>query len=299
MKILMCGDLHLTDKRPASRIDDYRASVLRKFEFLLSTAANERCSCIVQPADFFDSPAPSYSFFAEIHQMISEYEVPILTAYGQHDLRYRNAENTGLFALFHTNPLVTLLGKTKVNNIHFYGASFGQDIPDPENPQHLNVLVTHRMVVLEKLWADQTSFVYGSDLLKKHPHYQMIITGDNHKNFVVQDDDRILINAGSMMRSTIDQYGHTPVCYVAEQEGPEFVNIEEIAIPIEPSGTVFDMEKTERIKEQDANIMAYIQGLQSHKSTDLQFEDDLEQYLKENQVDEEIIKILQTAKGDE
>jgi DNA repair exonuclease SbcCD nuclease subunit len=103
MKILACGDLHLTNVRPRARKDHYADTVLRKFSFILQTAVDYNCRGILQPADMFDIPLPSYSFFAEIYSLVRRYGKKISTIPGQHDMKQRNFDNTGLYALSETN----------------------------------------------------------------------------------------------------------------------------------------------------------------------------------------------------
>jgi DNA repair exonuclease SbcCD nuclease subunit len=300
MRILITGDLHLTDKKPENRLDNYSESVLKKFEFILNTAIKEKCQCILQPGDFFNAPNLSYSFFIDVFNLIQKKHITVLTIAGQHDMRMRLDQGTILSALSTTCDYVKNhepffdLG----NEIYLFTASFNKSIPTPypETINSFNILMTHRMVVQDKIWAGQKNYDTGLNLLEKHPGFNLIITGDNHQNFVIEKDDRVLINAGSMMRSTIAQVDFQPKIYIVEIDKNKIVDLIEIDIPIEPAETVFKMENVAREKSRDAQVDAFIDGLSQHKQQDLLFEDDLIVYMKENNFDQEDMVILSEAR---
>lgn len=301
MKILACGDLHLTSTCPGNRMDDYEAAVLRKFQFILNTADAEKCSVILQPMDFFDGATPSYGLYSKIWKMINDAAIMIISGYGQHDMRQRNMVNTGMQALLATNEwIMTAPSFDPKALIQVCTSSFGQNIPIPNtDTAAFNILVAHRMVIKAKLWDDQKGAEYGSVLLDQFPQYQLMATGDNHQNFVIESNDgRVLINAGSMMRSTIGQIEHQPKIYVVEIKHNKIADLIEIDIPIEPAEKVFRLENVQREKEIDKNMQAYIEGLQEHKAQDLNFENELDVYVKANQVENNVVDILNAAKGE-
>lgn len=299
MKLLITGDTHLTDKKPENRTDDYGSTVLRKFEFVLETAGVNECSAILQPMDFFDGPSPSYDFFTKVYLLIEKYKLRIFTGFGQHDQKFRNMDKTGLAALIATCPYVVCKSfRFMPDNIALYKACFGETIPPIIKTKlpEFNILMTHRMIVQQKIWAGQKNYDTGESLLEKHPEFNLIVTGDNHQNFVIEKDDRVLINAGSMMRSTIAQVDFQPKIYIIEIDNNQIVDLIEIDIPIEPADAVFKIENIAREKNRDAQVDAFIDGLSQHKQQDLLFEDDLMAYMKENDFDEKDIAILNEAK---
>lgn len=298
MKLLITGDMHLTPRRPANRIDDYEAAVLNKFEFILRTACEENCKALLQPCDFFDADNPPYGFYVKVYKMIEEYGISVITDFGQHDLRMRNQTDTGLHALLETSERVIRASRSVIiNDVYVSCAEFGAAIPQAQ-VGYFNILMTHRMVVKAKLWDGQKGAIYGSVLLNQYPEYEVMVTGDNHQNFFVEDKERILINAGSMMRSTIAQIDHKPKIYILEVQNKSIIDLVEIAIPIEPAEKVFRLERVERTKAADQNREAYIAGLQEHKAQDLHFEDELNHYTAANNIEQEVVQILNESKGE-
>ena len=47
MNVLVVGDLHLSEKTPENRLDDFAITSLSKLKFLLNTAAKEKCELML------------------------------------------------------------------------------------------------------------------------------------------------------------------------------------------------------------------------------------------------------------
>ena len=293
MKSLIIGDLHLSEKTPINRKDDIVDVSLRKLKFILDTAKKEKVDMIIQPGDFTDTPVLSYSYLVKVISLLNSYSIPIITTWGQHDLRHRNKGNTAL-DLISASCLIYVLsgGSFQTNNfigVDITGCPFGEDIPTSA-VSPLNILVTHRMIIEDKkLWADQENFDVAVSLLKKHP-FDLIVSGDNHKSFVCEFKDRILINCGATIRTKIDQAEHRPVCYVLEGNKIK----KEIFIPIESGVAVFDFDKVETpdVEEVNEHLEAFISGLPSDKTADLKFNELMTKALKEGKVSQGVKDII-------
>ena len=293
MKILGCPDLHLTEKRPQNRMDDYEAAVINKLTFILTTAKENGCALILQPGDFFDQPNPTYRFFTQVVFTLNGYmssNAMLCTIFGQHDLKFRTKENTALNALFYAYEGLKLVNYMPhlEDNIAVVGCSWEEEIPEPI-PGKFNILLIHRMIVDDKLWADQEHFEYANGFLREHK-FDLIVSGDNHKPFIAHSRGRYLFNCGSMMRSTIAQVDHEPRIIIFDTENPK--DYQEILIPIEPSESVFKMEKVEMEKERNTNLEAFVSGLSEHKDMGLNFGGNLQAYVIENKLDNEIYELL-------
>jgi DNA repair exonuclease SbcCD nuclease subunit len=292
MKLLICGDTHLIDKAPENRIDDYAEAGMEKFQFTLHTAKELGCTLISQPGDLFDSPNPSYSLFSKVVKMIKRiHPIWFATVYGQHDLRYRNRENTALKALevaCSGNFLLECNDRFQ-DPVYISSAGWGEPIPEPIVGK-FNILITHRMIVDEKIWEGQTDFDYANVFLMKHK-FDLIVSGDNHKYFIAEHGKRLLVNCGSMMRSSINQIDHIPTLVFFDTENPEaWYNID---IPIKPVKEVFNMETVIKTQERDEKLDAFVSGLSEHKEMGLSFGDNLSAYMKENKIDKAVKSIIE------
>ena len=292
MKALNTGDLHLTNRCPINRIDNYEEEVLRKFHWILTTAYSNNCKTILQPGDFSDAPNLSYDFFIKICSLINHSNITIVTVPGQHDFRYRNANNTFLRALEEACPSLIVLWKPQyieIEGVHIYGSGWGEQIPEIQDLTKYNILITHRMVVDEKLWDNQENFNYANVLLRSNK-FDLIVSGDNHKSFIVKMNSKFLVNLGSMMRNTISQIEHKPKIVILDTDSK---HITEMEIPIKPAEEVFQMQRIEIEKERNERLEAFVSGLSKHKEMDLSFNDNLSNYLCQNSIEKEVVSIIQ------
>lgn len=297
MIIIAAGDGHVTDERPVNRKDNYWQTCLRKLSFISELADQTNASVVVYPGDLTDTPALSYSEFSMLHTMLKEQyqNKTLVTIRGQHDLRYRRPENTALEALAtslasDSQDFVLLnQGETlKINgysNVVFQGSNYGQSIPKPVFGA-FNILVVHRMIIEEKLWAQQEEFE-PSNLFLRQNKFDLIIAGDNHHGFIAEaaGSKRILANCGAMMRNSISLVDYRPFVVVFDTDTKEY---EKVYIPIEPPEKVFRLDKIEAENERNESLDSFVTGLVQSKEVGLHFEENLQSHIKENHIDEDV-----------
>jgi hypothetical protein len=234
-----------------------------------------------------------------VANLINDYRKPILTVYGQHDLRYRNKGNTCLDGLRSACPFITILDKDAphliAEDVIFVGASYGEEIPFAPKGA-FSVLITHRMIIaseLEKAWATQREYEIANSFMNNHK-YDLIVSGDNHQYFeslshTVKGRKFYLINCGALLRSKIIEENHKPMCIVYDVEKRSSIKI---AIPIESPSKIFNLEMMEEMKERSDNLGSFILGLSEHKEMGLSFESNLNQYCEINKIDKKVKYIL-------
>lgn len=286
--MVVMGDLHGDDKTPISRTDNYSESFFKKLEFILNIA-EKNDACVLQPGDFFNSPNPSYEFFSRLVLLLKRYSgVFIFSVYGQHDLRYRNKHNTALKALSGSCENFFIVDKpyTYRKQYNIYGVSYGEEIPKVDYDKN-NIMLIHKMVIKdEKVWAGQTDYISSSELLKKNG-FRFIVSGDNHKFFSDCAGEKFLFNCGSVMRSNISQINHKPAVFLIDGSIGQ-----QIQIPTQPADKVFKMEEIEKETCRSKEIDSFIEGLSQQKEMGLNFEDNLELYCKENNIDESVRNVI-------
>jgi len=217
---------------------------------------------IVIGGDIFDSFRMSnamislvISYFAKFYSHIDE----ILVVAGQHDQRYHRAylENTPLGVLIAAH-VVTLLTNEPftIDNINFYGASYGEEIPKCQKDEKvLNILTLHRMVSDKDYWNGHVEYSSCESLLKEAKDFDLIITGDNHTSFNFKDK---ILNSGSIMRSTVAQKNHKPCFFVWDSKTKK---VEQVFLKIEPFEKVMRVEEVEQKKEVDKKLIDFVDEL--------------------------------------
>ncbi len=295
-KIALLGDIHIRKTPPLNRIDDFEKTLEKKFIEVLETCKNEGVELILQPGDLFDSSRVPYSVLSKYLKLINQYEIKWAVVYGQHDQRFHSSEieNTPLNILINT-PNVTRLKRNRplhFGNCSIWGASWNEKFPEPKNlNSDCNILVAHTMVVdREKLWSGQTDFMYARELTKKYP-FNIFVLGDNHTPFFHQSNNKTVINCGSLTRQSIDQ-NHIPMFYTFDDETFE---LKEHLISIDLVEEVFNYYKFEETKQRNEEIESFVEQLKGTYGGNLNFKENLQNAMKENNIDSNIRSIIEEA----
>jgi len=308
MKIGIMGDVHATRVVPENRIDDYWETFIDKFTWCLEKFKQESVDIVIQPGDFFDSSKASDFVKQYLIYILKNFtkSFKILTVFGQHDLRYHSSDtyNTPLKVLERADVVSIIDNKHPLKfddgdrTVYISGASWFEDIPEPikhDSENILNILVMHKMVIRmgEKIWEGQSNYIEAERLLEVWD-YDIVVSGDNHRNLICNKKKKWLINAGSLMRSRINQLEHKPKIHMIDTENLNKVFT--FDVPIKPAQEVFDIERVTFEKERNEDLEAFIDGLQNkgYKTEGLDFAQNILTYIKENNVDKEVAETINT-----
>ena len=283
---ILCADIHLREDIPTCRTDDYQAAQWRKLSFIRDLQLEYDC-IVIHAGDLFHHWKPSPQLLS---MTIQNLPAQFHTIYGQHDLPQHNFDlrhKSGIHTLETDNTLEVLdechYGQEPRNG----SMSFA---PGVDNSR--DILVWHKMVWQgEKLWPDQID-PSAKRILKQYPGYDLIVTGDNHKPFVEEHEGRLLVNPGSMMRTTADQIDHKPRVYLWYADTN---TVEPVYLPIE-SG-VISRDHITRTEERDGRIDAFISRLDDDWEASVSFEENLERFAKANNVRQSVMDIVMKGIG--
>jgi len=293
MKLICTGDFHIRTNRPKYRIDNYKESLFDKLEWILG-----HIGMILQPGDFFDSPMSPYSLVLEVMRLCDssfdrETGSPIITIFGQHDLRYHASKDNTPLAILQQSRYVNFPNQfPDIFNFNIYGCSWGEEIPKIVDKETLNILLIHKMIVNEKLWADQEGHTWANHLLTK-TGFDLIVSGDNHTSFVVEHNGKLLVNCGSLMRSTTAQKNHKPIIVIYDTN----TRRHEIKyIPIKPIEEV--MVFNEKEEERNEELESFVKGLSEEREIGLDFMTDLFEFMKTNKIDNSISNFIKECSNE-
>lgn len=277
--LIICSDIHLREDVPVCRTDDFWEAQWRKLDFISELQRKYNCS-VIHGGDLFHHWKPSPFL---ISKAIEHLPYDFWTIYGQHDLPQHNLEMAYKCGI---NTLVKA-GKLQLLN----GCHFGQE---PERASLLysdtKILVWHTYNYQGKEPWPGCEALTSSKLLKKHPEYDLIITGDNHQSFVEEYNGRILINPGSMMRTTADQIDFKPCVYLYFHKSN---TVKKVYLPIEPD--VITRDHIERIEERNNRLESFISRLNTDWEAEVGFEENVIRLLKENNIKESVKEIVNRA----
>jgi len=266
MIIVALSDIHLRETPPSKRIDNYLDALCYKinqiFDYLKELRESHTDKIVLAiGGDVFDSCKASNalkSLAIDLFGRMYTYLDEIVAVAGQHDMRWHSTDLTNTpINVLHTSRVLTILGKEPLiitdndKSFHFYGASYGEEIPVPSSNN--NILLVHQMISPRDHLNGLVNFTLCSTLLKSVNKYDLIISGDNHQTFNYKN--RIL-NSGSLMRLKIDQVDHKPGLFVWHNSAIIFVPFE-----ISPSNEIFDLNEIEYQKEINENMKEWILAL--------------------------------------
>jgi len=290
---ILVSDLHLTEKPPVSRVDDYLEAQSKKLQFLSSLSEQNGNCPVLCSGDVFDRWKTSPWTISWVYKHLPR---PFICVPGQHDLpghSLEQFERSALHTLGLVDQHVTILkgNSIVVNEVVVVGLPFGH------NPNRITIPTEGRRKILllhELTWPENHPYWDPSahtadELLSKFDEFDIILVGDNHLSFVRRKGGRVLVNPGSMLRITADQVNHRPRCFLYYADSNCVIPVH---LPIQKN--VFDTKHLERKKERDARISAYIEKLGSagKQGFTLSFRRNLEQFFKANKVSKEVRRLI-------
>jgi hypothetical protein len=217
------ADLHLCHKRPLCRADEDWYQVMGEYLRQLVFLQKEHNCAVIVPGDVFDrwGSCPELINFA-ILQMPEILAIP-----GQHDLSYHSLpqiEKTAYWTLVQADVLRDLSsreqGKYLCEGVRVYGCPWGCEIPEPQNPDELNVLIIHAFV-----WKDgcgypgapEESHIRGWQ--KKFAKFDVVFSGDNHIPFDVKIGNTTVHNCGTFIRRKANEIPIQPSVCLLHRSG--------------------------------------------------------------------------------
>lgn len=284
------SDLHLGEKKPACRTDDFDQAQRGKLLQLTRIAQDLPSMPWVYAGDIFDKPKGTPWSIAQAIVWLPEG----VGVAGQHDLPGHSLDRIGYSALgilmaAETYRLIDKPERLGKSRITIAGASWGQELPE-----EADVAVLHRFTYTGRApWPGVHDEARASWLMDRLPH-KIVITGDNHLRFSYRHPDgRLLINPGSMMRRRADQEDHRPavaLCYLNRAKAPE-VEFKELDIEQD----VISREHIDPKEQLDARIQTFIARLDREYEVGLSFEENMKRFLHDNKLKKSVMALIMAA----
>lgn len=272
---ILTADWHIRATTPECRLDDFLSAMWQKVEAVFSLAQTHQCPILIAGDIGHRSQWPNWLIEKFIH-LINKYKVIIIAIPGQHDLPQHNLD------LRHRSAYGILVEGKHIQEpalndwALIAGFPFGIRLKHSE----INIAMAHQMVIEGKPdWPGQQAY-NAAGLLKKFPEYRLILTGDNHKAFVIKYKNRLLVNPGSLMRTTATQVEHKPRVYLWNTEKNK---VELVYLPIDPDAV--DRSHIDSYlapQQQDKRIAAYVDRLNQSYELSLSYENNLEKHIQAN-----------------
>ncbi|MHA1592370.1 MAG: metallophosphoesterase family protein [Candidatus Heimdallarchaeaceae archaeon] len=313
MKLGILGDLHLTNRGPRRRLDNYFETQIDKLKQALNIFDREKCSHIIQVGDFFESPDTGNYVISTIISLLRSRNIKILCCYGQHDISGHNAftlkrsplkvlESAGVVKILSKDPVQlanNVVGDDK-RYLMMYAASFGEKVPETDANDPYNILVTHRMIGDKSLYPGQ-ELTSPRKFLRDNPNYNVVFCGDYHYRFQDVYQGRTIVNPGCLMRKTIGKFDleHQPGVTIFDVNKDKD-GLSLFLLKVKTIEEIFDLEKAG--KKDNKKLLEFIENLRENNESDVDWKRNLVRVLSERKSSKEvkdiISRILSKVKGE-
>lgn len=295
MKFVLVGDLHLRASKPVNRIDDFVAAQEAKIRKVFEIGAAVEAP-ILMTGDIFDSHDAALSVLVKYLPIFKGYPHGIYSPPGNHDVYGASLDTLGRSALgvAVAAEAITLLGHEPTligDEIALYGHSYmhRDGRPSPMSGRR-NFLVTHEMVLMDKLWREQEDFQMADEYIRTAGDWELILCGHYHYKFVVERGSRKIVNPGALVRikASKGDMALQPGVFVYDTETKR---LDRVDLTAEPSEVVFrEKAKQEQVTSSLADFVSKLTVQQI--STGSRFESVLSSVITESWCEDSVRDLL-------
>lgn len=234
-KLILTADIHISEKTPACRTDDYIKAQLAKLRFL-AMLQEEHEAPILDAGDFCDRWDAPHLILNKVIKCLRKFKYPFYTIPGNHDLPQHRVGGLSESALG-----------------TFVAAGLLSIIPDGVfNFEGRRIKVLHKFVYKSERPIYASLSCSAKNVLADYQGFDLVLTGDNHDPFVYKSGGRLLVNPGSMLRSTVQQIDHEPRVYVYDSETN---TVSRVYYPVE-SGCISTEARDIRVAREQSSLNA-------------------------------------------
>jgi DNA repair exonuclease SbcCD nuclease subunit len=279
---ILMSDVHLQETVPVCRLDDFEKTQWKKLLFIKKLQMEHDCP-VLCGGDLYNHWKPSPELISKTIKYLPK---DFITIYGQHDLPQHSLElqsKCGTYTLEKAHALKILMGFHWGMKPNGKTKSFGIQL---ENSNKV-IAVWHYFTYKGKLPWFGYKGPTAKTILQKYPQFDLILTGDNHQTFTEEYNGRLLVNPGSMLRTTAAQINHRPCVFLWYAKTN---TVEQVFIPIEEG--VISRAHLESTEKRNERIDAFISYLKTDFEIGLSVEKNIELFYQNNRIRGNVKKII-------
>jgi DNA repair exonuclease SbcCD nuclease subunit len=281
MKFLFFTDSHIRGTSPRNRKDNFFETLKAKFQEIILISKELDVDYILHGGDWFDRPDISPGIVREFAVIIREFDKPIYTIAGNHDIYGQNPDTIGrtMLGLLEGIGLMQMIGyddeiilEKEGVRVQLTGKSFNYDI-DGANFRDYYVVkkrsdvdyainIVHGML-LNKPFFEGIQYTLIDDI--KDTGADITLAGHYHSGFGIKRvDSRYFINPGSIVRvsNSLNEISRKPKVVLIELK--DRIYTEEIELKCALNGDeVLDRSQLENAQSRTLKLFQFYQGLES------------------------------------
>lgn len=240
MRICVIGDIHFKSKNPINRQGSYLEDLVEKLLQVFKVCDEYECDYIVCPGDIFDYPVMAQSTLFTAYQVFAKSPCPIVTVPGNHDIFGYNLASwetsvLKILKIMLQNKLIVLGNEhahiNQDKKVMFFGQGFnsmldtdptyGYTVPH-SNLERLQGTYKTVNIVHGMLVEGPRPFLHTL-VSEINPNVDLLVTGHDHGGFgVIKKGSKLIINPGSLIRSSISEADRYPACVVVDMDEMDY-----------------------------------------------------------------------------
>ena len=274
-------DVHLSDRAPSSRTDDWADAVFDKLGQVRDLAREVNAAAILDGGDFFHIKSPIRNSHALVHRTAehhAKYPCPVFCTPGNHDAVYGDYSflpqqplgvlfSTGVFnrlydeheARFESNGVTV-----RVVGIPYHGTSYDMErfTSIEKGDEDILICVAHVLASHKGgTMFEGEDIIKYADLLDTAP--DVFLFGHWHKNQGVEEiGSKQFVNIGSLTRGSLsqDNLDRVPAAAVLRCTS-DGVKVEVVPLNVRPAEDVFDVEGRERQVKRQVEMDSFVTAI--------------------------------------
>jgi exonuclease SbcC len=288
-------DVHLSDRSPQSRTDDWRETILGKLRQIGEIAKEVKAEAVIDGGDFFDLKSPSrnsHSLVRAVADLHAEYPCPVYANIGNHDCIYGDYSyldqqplgvlySTGVFRRLYDeyeavfgSPGTKLRPRVRVVGIPYHGTKYDMDRFKNIKKGDEDYLVVAAHVLASPKGGqmfENEDIVKYADLAGLDPDVWLF--GHWHKDQGITEiaPGKQVVNLGSLSRGALiqDDLDRKPACVVLSFEASG-VSIERRDLNVLPAAEVFDLDGRVRTEARTAAMDFFVESIKETLASNTQ-----------------------------
>lgn len=282
-KFLWRTDVHISDKTPGMRKDDWTQTVLGKLRQVYELGKIHQVHAILDGGDFFDIKSPaqnSHALIRAVAEQHHEYNIPVWANVGNHDCVYGDYSYlpqqplgvlyaTGVFNRLYDQYELVHEG-VRIVGVPYHGVKY-----DLERFKKIQRGSEKCLIVVAHLLAspgggtmfEAEDVIKYQDLSGVCPSADAFFFGHWHKDqgTIQLPSGQWVCNVGSLTRGSLNQdnFERTPKAVLIDYQDSTGLVLTEIPLQVTPSVEVFNVEKANRQDVRQAIIDTFADNLKS------------------------------------
>jgi DNA repair exonuclease SbcCD nuclease subunit len=280
-KIVTFTDVHLADKGPASRTDNYRDAILGKLEQISVFCKENKVDLAICAGDLFHFKSPSknsHFLVSKTMEIFKNFPCPVYSIYGNHDISQDNISTLPkqpFYVLLKSGAIRYLEDETFDNgNIRIFGMDYLSD-PDYKDFNRSKNKEKIQMCVAHVNASSQFDDLFGEKVYKyqelQNCTPDIFLFGHYHPDQGIEvHGGKHFINVGSLSRGSLkkDELSRTPNISFITVDDSYNVKIDKIPLKVSPAHEIFDLEQKKKEDVEQKEIENFIYEMKQKIAVD-------------------------------